>query len=309
MAELFHECGVAAIYHLPEAETSELVPRGRRELASRLMSQLLLDIQNRGQLAAGMTSFNPERNSLLRTHRDVGTVTEVFHLNHAEKYDALMDRLTGPAAIGHTRYATCGKDDRSYAQPFERHHIQKSKWFSFAFNGRLANYQAEKYADRDDVEVIKADAVQLDLRRFFVDGPVKLIGNLPYSCGGEIIRNFLPHLHPTPICEAVLMLQKEVGERICTGPGSKAYGKNSVRVQVGWKPRIVRELPPEWFHPAPTIDSAIPIREIRRQFTYRDRVVDGRWTIRWMAPERCPDVTRRPGDPASAGCGARWWVR
>ncbi|MCA9047044.1 MAG: class II glutamine amidotransferase, partial [Planctomycetaceae bacterium] len=45
-----------------------------------------------------------------------------------------------PAAIGHTRYATCGKDDRSYAQPFERHHIEKSKWFSFAFNGQLANY-------------------------------------------------------------------------------------------------------------------------------------------------------------------------
>ena len=124
-------------------------------------------------------------------------------------------------------------------------------------DGRLASYQAEKYRDRDDVEVIKADAVGLDLRRFFADGPVKLIGNLPYSCGGEIIRNFLPHLHPTPVCEAVLMLQKEVGERICTGPGSRAYGKNSVRVQAGWKPRIIRELPPDYFHPAPTIDSAI----------------------------------------------------
>ncbi|MGI9241598.1 MAG: 16S rRNA (adenine(1518)-N(6)/adenine(1519)-N(6))-dimethyltransferase RsmA [Verrucomicrobiales bacterium] len=124
-------------------------------------------------------------------------------------------------------------------------------------DGRLARYQAEKYADREDVEVIKADAVGLDLRRFFVDGPVKLIGNLPYSCGGEIIRNFLPHLHPTPVCEAVLMLQKEVAERICTGPGSRAYGKNSVRVQAGWRPQIIRELPPEDFHPAPTIDSAI----------------------------------------------------
>lgn len=124
-------------------------------------------------------------------------------------------------------------------------------------DGRLASYQAEKYRDRDDVEVIKADAVGLDLRRFFADGPVKLIGNLPYSCGGEIIRNFLPHLHPTPVCEAVLMLQKEVGERICTGPGSRAYGKNSVRVQAGWRPRIIRELPPDYFHPAPTIDSAI----------------------------------------------------
>jgi amidophosphoribosyltransferase len=38
------------------------------------------------------------------------------------------------------RYATCGKDDVSYAQPFEREHIEKSKWFSFAFNGQLSNY-------------------------------------------------------------------------------------------------------------------------------------------------------------------------
>ncbi|MFT4547478.1 MAG: 16S rRNA (adenine1518-N6/adenine1519-N6)-dimethyltransferase [Verrucomicrobiales bacterium] len=131
------------------------------------------------------------------------------------------------------------------------------KLYLVEVDGRLADYLRKKYVDRDDVEVIKADAVQLDLRRFFVDGPVKLIGNLPYSCGGEIIRNFLSHLHPTPICEAVLMLQKEVGNRISTGPGSKAYGKNSVRVQAGWKPRVVRELSPEYFHPAPTIDSAI----------------------------------------------------
>ncbi|MCA9060300.1 MAG: amidophosphoribosyltransferase, partial [Planctomycetaceae bacterium] len=77
---------------------------------------------------------------LLRTYKDVGTVTEVFRLNHKAKFKSIMRDLEGPAAIGHVRYATCGKDDRSYAQPFERHHIAKSKWFSFAFNGQLANY-------------------------------------------------------------------------------------------------------------------------------------------------------------------------
>ena len=39
------------------------------------------------------------------------------------------------------RYATCGAEDRSYAQPFERHHLEKHKWFSFSFNGQLANYR------------------------------------------------------------------------------------------------------------------------------------------------------------------------
>ncbi len=140
MAELYHECGIAAVYHLPGAETSPLTPRQDQTETSRLIPRLLLDIQNRGQLAAGMTAYHPERNQLIDTHRDVGTVTEVFHLNHQFKFEQLMEEYAGRAAIGHVRYATCGKDDRSYAQPFERHHIEKSKWFSFAFNGQLANY-------------------------------------------------------------------------------------------------------------------------------------------------------------------------
>ncbi len=140
MAELFHECGVAAVYHLPGENVSPLVPFEDPDQTSRLMMQLLLDIQNRGQLAAGMTSFHPRRRQLIDTHKDVGSVSEVFHLNHPSRVSELMVEYSGPAAIGHTRYATCGKDDRSYAQPFERHHIEKSKWFSFAFNGQLANY-------------------------------------------------------------------------------------------------------------------------------------------------------------------------
>ena len=78
---------------------------------------------------------------MIDTHRDVGTVSEVFRLSHRGKSEALMNEYAGCAAIGHVRYATCGADDRSYAQPFERHHLIKHKWFSFAFNGQLANYE------------------------------------------------------------------------------------------------------------------------------------------------------------------------
>jgi len=141
MSELFHEGGVAAIYQLPGGDESPLAPtKGGGEAISRLMPRLLLEIQNRGQLAAGMTSYNPRRNQLIDTHKDVGSVTEVFHLNHEVEFEGLSDKYAGRAAIGHVRYATCGKDDKSYAQPFERHHIEKSKWFSFGFNGQLANY-------------------------------------------------------------------------------------------------------------------------------------------------------------------------
>ncbi len=88
---------------------------------------MLLDIQNRGQLAAGMTTYNPDLASLLTTRKDVGTVTEVFRLNHRAKAESLMRHLAGCAAIGHVRYATCGQEDRSYAQPFVRQHIHKRK--------------------------------------------------------------------------------------------------------------------------------------------------------------------------------------
>ena len=140
MSDLNEECGVAAIYHLPGLGVSPLCPEQGPEEISRLMPRMLLDIQNRGQLAAGMTTYNVRRNQLIDTHKEVGNVSEVFRLSHRGKFESLMEEYSGRAAIGHVRYATCGQDDRSYAQPFERHHIKKHKWFSFAFNGQLANY-------------------------------------------------------------------------------------------------------------------------------------------------------------------------
>ncbi len=140
MAELHHECGIAAIYHLSQSAPSRFAPRQRPEASSRLIPRLLLDIQNRGQLAAGMTVYNPREQRLLTTHKDVGTVNEVFQLNHPEPAEKLISGLEGVAAIGHVRYATCGRDDPNYAQPFERDHIEKRKWFGFGFNGQLANY-------------------------------------------------------------------------------------------------------------------------------------------------------------------------
>ena len=139
MSELFHECGLAAIYHLAGRETSPMCPSQGPGEISRLLPRMLQDIQNRGQLAAGISSYNPERGQLLDTHKDVGTVAEVFRLSHRGKRESLMREYSGPAAIGHVRYATCGAEDPSYAQPFERHNLIKHKWFSFAFNGQLAN--------------------------------------------------------------------------------------------------------------------------------------------------------------------------
>ncbi len=140
MAELYHECGVAAIYHLDSATPSKLAPATGPGQVSRLMPRMLLDLQNRGQLAAGFTTYDPRRDKLLDTYKQIGTVIEAFRLSHQAKYDSIMREYAGRAAIGHVRYATCGANTRSNAQPFERHHGCKWKWFSFAFNGQLANF-------------------------------------------------------------------------------------------------------------------------------------------------------------------------
>src|SRR5262245_57090011 len=140
MDELHHECGIAALYHLDSDRPSGLVPPAGPEQVSRLMPRILLDLQNRGQLAAGFTTYHPRREQILYTYKQIGTVIEAFRLNHQAKYDSIMKQYAGRAAIGHVRYATCGANDLSYAQPFDRHHGCKWKWFSFAFNGQLANF-------------------------------------------------------------------------------------------------------------------------------------------------------------------------
>ena len=140
--------------------------------------------------AAGISTFSPTRSQLLDTHKDIGTVAEVFRLSHAGKRESLMSEYAGPSGIGHVRYATCGKDDRSYAQPFERHHLQKHKWFSFAFNGQLANYTKlreellagdEYHLTREtDTEIIMHElSRELSAMRAELNLPITDLGDLP----------------------------------------------------------------------------------------------------------------------------------
>ncbi len=124
-----------------------------------LVVRLLSDIQNRGQLAAGVTTYDPDARHLLRTHKDLGSVRDVFCLNHAGKHRSVMAPLSGTAAIGHTRYSTSGADDIDYAQPLERQHGRPFKWFSFAFNGNVANHPelATHLSDRLGYHLLRPD--------------------------------------------------------------------------------------------------------------------------------------------------------
>lgn len=121
-------------------------------------------------------------------------------------------------------------------------------------DGRLANFLTEKYGPMG-VEVIHGDATEYDVRPLFREGPVKFIGNLPYSAGSVIMQVFLDA--PSPVSKAVVMLQKEVGDRLCALPGTKSYGLISVLVQSRWDITGLRTIGPGPFYPRPEIDSKI----------------------------------------------------
>ncbi len=119
----------------------------------------------------------------------------------------------------------------------------------------LAADLQEELADSGHAEIWHGDATRFDLRPLYKQGGVKLVGNLPYSVGGEILKHFLTP--PTPIVEAVFMLQKEVCERIVARREDDAYGGLSLLVQHDWDASILRIVPPEAFKPRPRVHSAI----------------------------------------------------
>ena len=143
------------------------------------------------------------------------------------------------------------------------------------FDARLATALVERFKDRDDVEVHHADGAKFDRRLLFKHRPVKFLGNLPYSSGGAIMKNLLGRPHP--FSRAVIMLQKEVIDRLGAGPGTKDYGILSLRMQVNWHVQPTRIVPPEAFYPRPNIDSAVAVltpREDAAAPTFDARLFD-----------------------------------
>ncbi len=123
------------------------------------------------------------------------------------------------------------------------------------FDRRLAEWLKHRFAKEETVEVVHADGARFDLRPLFKERPVKFIGNLPYSAGGAILRNFLER--PSPISRAVLMLQREVIDRIVAKPRTKEYGVLSLRMQSEWVSNPLKTIGPSVFYPRPAVDSTV----------------------------------------------------
>ena len=87
------------------------------------------------------------------------------------------------------------------------------------------------------------------------EGPLRLVGNLPYNLSSPILFHALDHA--AAIRDMHFMLQKEVVERMAAGPGSKVYGRLSVMLQAYCRVTPLFKVPPGAFRPAPKVDSAV----------------------------------------------------
>lgn len=127
------------------------------------------------------------------------------------------------------------------------------------FDTRLADRLKTIFKNTEKVTVHHVDACRFDTRTLFPEGPVKFLGNLPYSSGGAILANFLSR--PSLITRAVVMLQKEFIDRIVAKPRTKEYGILSLRMQAEWDSQPIKTVPPEAFYPRPLIDSTVMVVE------------------------------------------------
>lgn len=107
------------------------------------------------------------------------------------------------------------------------------------------------------LEVLQADALDIDPLEHLT-APIKVVANLPYNVGTELLIRWLtPNNWPPAWQSLTLMFQREVAERITAKPGSKAYGRLAILSQLRCDARIVMDLPPEAFTPAPKVRSAV----------------------------------------------------
>lgn len=131
---------------------------------------------------------------------------------------------------------------------------------------RLLPILGEVLADKPHVTVVHGDVLKLDLRQLFqqqfadCEG-VSVVANLPYYVTTPILMKLLEER--LPLQNIVVMIQKEVAERMAAKPGGKEYGSLSVAVQYYCEPQLVCTVPHTVFIPQPNVDSAVIKLKVR----------------------------------------------
>ncbi|MFC4713844.1 16S rRNA (adenine(1518)-N(6)/adenine(1519)-N(6))-dimethyltransferase RsmA [Planococcus dechangensis] len=140
------------------------------------------------------------------------------------------------------------------------------KVLAFEIDQRLLPVLEDTLSPYDNVKVIHSDILKADVERAIREelagfDDIMVVANLPYYVTTPIILKLL--LEKLPIRGLVVMLQKEVAERITAKPGTKAYGSLSIAIQYYTQAEFAMTVPKAVFMPQPNVDSAV-IRMIKR---------------------------------------------
>lgn len=125
----------------------------------------------------------------------------------------------------------------------------------------LYNALASRFSIDSRVQLLNVDILKLELNSLLsydtgtVPTTFKVIANLPYSITTPILWKLLAHQKQIHSC--ILMMQKEVAERIVAGPGGKDYGALTIGIAYRAETTLIATLSPENFYPAPKVDSAL----------------------------------------------------
>ena len=137
---------------------------------------------------------------------------------------------------------------------------------AFEIDDRLVPILADTLRDFDNVTVVNQDILKVDLTQYIAefknpDLPIKVVANLPYYITTPILMHLIES--GIPFSEFVVMMQREVADRISAQPNTKAYGSLSIAVQYYMTVKVAFVVPRTVFVPAPNVDSAI-LKMVRR---------------------------------------------
>lgn len=138
---------------------------------------------------------------------------------------------------------------------------------AFEIDDRLVPILADTLRDFDNVTVVNQDILKVDLAQYIAefknpDLPIKVVANLPYYITTPILMHLIES--GIPFSEFVVMMQKEVADRISAQPNTKSYGSLSIAVQYYMTAKVAFIVPRTVFVPAPNVDSAI-LKMVRRE--------------------------------------------
>lgn len=156
-------------------------------------------------------------------------------------------------------------------------HLARSagKVVAFEIDGRLLPVLEDTLSPYDNVTIVHQDILEADLLQVMQDHfadyeDVVVVANLPYYVTTPIIMKFL--LGKVPVAGMVVMMQKEVADRITAVPGTKAYGSLSIAIQYYMDAEVAMIVPKTVFMPQPNVESAV--LRLTRKETAPAKVID-----------------------------------